>query len=137
MREEPCEAVVVPTSALFLALPRKITNHSVSYAFVLVLCFDSLDPINIFTCRSFPLPGGNLPHRPLPWIIHLKLCISGTFFLLSTISARSGLMGHLHQWSLSWSLHGSFTSDNSFATWRILYLVLAEGENEKEIRNIQ
>ena len=44
-------------------------------------------------------------------------------------------MGHLHQWSLSWSLSwslpGSSTSDNSFATLRILYLVFTEGENEK------
>ena len=46
-------------------------------------------------------------------------------------------MDHLHQWSLPWSLPGSFTSDNSFATSRILYLVLTEGENEKENRNIQ
>ena len=50
-------------------------------------------------------------------------------------------MGHLHQWSLSWSLSWSlprsFISDNSFATSQILYLVLIEGENEKENRNIQ
>ena len=46
------------------------------------------------------------------------------------------LMGHLHQWSLSWSLSGSFTSDNSFATSQILYLVLIEGENKKVAQKV-
>ena len=55
----------------------------------------------------------------------------------SWFRATAYLMDHLHQWSLSWSLLGSFTSDNSFATSRILYLVLTEGENEKKNRNIQ